>query len=389
MIKLGINLYILKKMKTITSTILILFALISHANDIKYISINKKAVSKIATNFYFEKVIDWRTTQNSIGYCQTGGLNKRKDLQFESQFCTEIETYYNNKITVNLNSQKLYLIITNFWVSERTTAWTEKGLFTMSALICSKDSLGNFNQLYEYERFIEESNMVDVTAGHVERITNSLNGLINEFSAVLPQNYENMTIFEASFNEADNISNAKYLEPGFYKNFVELFNNKPSVKPIQTLKLKHKISNTYVLKDTLTKKRIGNFYGYCNGEDIFINVTSYGGFYNIQDKKYTKVLTIGKYLFIDDDYLDNATGAISSQFGLVGGLIAAANTKLFGILDTKTGKYTFFSERSFKEFLMQYTELYEKYKKIQNIDNNIRAQFVKKINQIERDKIKQ
>lgn len=194
-----------------------------------------------------------------------------------------------------------------------------------------------------------------------------------------------MTIFETSFNEKDNISNTKYYEPGFYRNFVELYNNKPSVKPISTLKMKLKANNSYILKDTLAKKRIGNFYGYCDGENVYLNVVSYGGYTNTQDKRYTKVLTIGKYLFIDDDYLDNATGVITSQFGLVGGIIAAASTKLCGVLDIKTGKSVFFSEKDFKDFLRKYNGLYEKYNKLIEPDNKIKAQFVKKINQIEAD----
>lgn len=355
------------------------------SQESKVITINNADIKPIVKNFYFKEIIDWRYIRENIGFCQTGAFNKRKDLVFASDFSIELKNYFGLKVKNTGNAEPLFLIINNFWVSERTSSFSEKGIFSINALVCKKDTSGNYIQLYEYENLIEESGM-DVTTKHSDRIITALNILIEEFSNLTLDKYENMTIFKTYFNEKENITNSELLKPGFYKNFIELYNNDPSSKMKPNLKMKLKENSRYILKDTVEKKRIGNYYGFCDGNDIFINITSYGGYYNIHDKQFEKVMTIGRYLFIDDSYLDNATGAVYSQLGLVGAIVTSASTKNFGILDTKTGKFTFFSNKSFLEFLKPYPDMYERYKKKYDPDNIYRAAVIRKINEKEAGK---
>lgn len=142
----------------------------------------------------------------------------------------------------------------------------------------------------------------------------------------------------------DNLLTCQKRRPGIYLTETDLIMNRPAL--LGDLIVEKRDDFALLLKPNKRRSQY-KFFGFCDGQDVYINTNLYGG----QRSRYARVLQVGRYLLWRDDYVTlnelttraatmpaAATGGLIG--GLVGGLINAASTnrKDCIAIDVKTGK---------------------------------------------------
>ena len=139
-------------------------------------------------------------------------------------------------------------------------------------------------------------------------------------------------------------------------------------------------------------------YGFCDGTNIFLHSNSYG---NYTGKYYSKVVSFGRYMLIDDTFSNTSSSgagvAVGASYGLIGGLVGAladqavvAGSQRGMIIDMNTRAIIPFSHKAFMKLLESYPEYLKKYNKFsyEKQDFDLRKAFLDKINEIEAEKRK-
>ncbi len=366
--------------KSIYLSIMLLISSAIYAQDVYNLKLKDIGFSTQNCKFYVDSVIDNRFLKGGFGVAQKGLSNKKVPIQLPNGMM-DIKTYLDKNLpTRKSDFIPITLVINQLWISERTGAFSEIGKCDLEIEFCRKDSSGKLWSVYEFERELEEKSSGDVTAGHESRLRQLLFEGFNEL-AKQDISISKGTIFEnQKLDSTNNIVRSKILNKGFYKSFSDFYNNSPKIlKNELSIVPTNKGINQYKLIDSLTNRRIKNFYGYCDGEHIYINAYVYG---QTVANYYSKVISFGKYMLLDDEYKDPmATAALVSGFGLLGGLIADGIAKKGMVIDMQTGQVLVLTEKNFEKILSPYPNYWSGYNKQVNKGFEAKIEYIVKINQ--------
>ncbi|QDK79663.1 hypothetical protein EXU85_14030 [Spirosoma sp. KCTC 42546] len=184
--------------------------------------------------------------------------------------------------------------------------------------------------------------------------------------------------YDSTRSDEDNLLRCSQLRPGIYQSFSELRQNRPSL--IGTLVVEEKKGFADLRKPSGSWSRT-NFFGFCNGKDLFINTRSYQHF-GIT-RRYVKVKSIGRYLLWIDNYLTSGeiTGA---SFGLVGALATSSYTDCM-VLDMKTGGVFRVTKDKLPEMLAGHDDLLVEFETLPNPRDGLQHfRLLDRLNQLDK-----
>ncbi|MCU0325673.1 MAG: hypothetical protein MUF45_10530 [Spirosomaceae bacterium] len=339
------------------------------------IKLESEQVKQSKTTIKIDSVIDNRLFTHCVGTAQVGLNNKKVPALLENDLNT-IRDYFYQQYTPNTEAFPITLIIDHFWVSEQTRSLTVDGVFELELSFARKNSKGELEIIHQFNDEITETCM-DATKTHSRRIKTLLDRAFKEF---LEKDFTNLTgeVFaKKELNKTKNILKADTMRVGFYKSFADFYNNTPrSIENISISALNKK-NVLFKMIDNTSSKRIKNYFGYCDGENIYINAFAYG---QTVSNYYAKVLSVGKYLLLDDTYIDPVTSAVAVNFGLLGGLVAASTAKRGIVIDIETGLSIVLSEKSFKAILKDHEDYLQRYEKMNNDYFDVKKAYISSIN---------
>lgn len=366
-------------MKKVAITLLCsIISLVSFGQETYQIKLESELGTRLLkTTFKIDSVIDNRLFAQCVGTAQVGLSNKKVPAQLENNLNT-IRDYFYQQYAPNAEATSVTIIIDHFWVSERSSALSQDGNFDLELSFAIKNSEGELVVVHQFNDEITESG-IDVTKTHSRRIKLLLDRAFKEFVEMNFTDVIKGEIFtKKELNQTKNILNADTMKVGFYKSFADFYNNKPRQIGNIMITALNKKNVLFKLEDDMSGKRIKNYFGYCDGSNIYINGFAYG---QAVSNYYAKVLSVGKYLLLDDTYIDPVTSGVAAGFGLLGGLVAASTAKRGIVINIETGLPTVLSEKSFKAILKDYEGYLEKYEKLNNDYFDVKKAYISSINQ--------
>lgn len=349
-------------MRMYTSSIWILLILLSsfgiaNAQDRPFILDLENDQPKLIGKFKCSQVIDKRIIKNNVGFAKRGLNNRMVEVKMNGDLEQVIKTTVNNMTLKPIRKNDIIFVIHDFYVSERTTAMSEKGRFQMEVeFLRQKDSL-----YYSLGTdFIEvEKGGLDVTKKLKNRVLEGLTQLITNLNqsgwldepGTLTTLDEAITTYDYSTIPA----------PGMYGSFNQLGKSNPMESfgvEFRRIENKNKVEQ-YNFRAIDKKNRKKRVLYISNGKTIFMSATRYSyGRYFIKAKHH------GRYIYFEDRFADGKsvnTGIIVG--GAVGGMITMGISKLKGlVLDTKTGNVYELTNQEMQFILESYPELMEKYR---------------------------
>ncbi len=316
-------------------------------------------------DFYIKGIWDNRLFKENIGFVQKGLGNRKVIADFDGAFSAVLSDYMLQEYPPKIDEQTpIELVVQNFWISEATGAMSESGRADMTVVFCQKNENGDLNALFTFQEYIENGGM-DVTAGHPKRIRKLLNKALLEFQKSDWKSLKQPELFRFQrLDSTNNILSATIKRKGGYRTFQEFFNNTPtdtttvfSIEPID--------ENRVNINDPNKASRRLKLYGYCDGENIFINSNNY----SYDQSHYAKIMTLGRYSLVKDKTFSTSTStAMTVAFGLVGYLVSTGmKSKVEAVIDTKTGLASPLSYdvlrnilTPFPQYLQAYNNAYQK-----------------------------
>ena len=342
-------------MKKILILLLVLSSSILYSqNNVKYhtVSLNDKNDKPIEFDFYVEKVYDGRQFKENIGTVQKGAFNAKVLANFEKPFTDELYDYLTVVCPIQENKKKISIRINDLYVSELTRSFSETGYATI--VLDVMEQKNGINYIVGTYSSSVESNGMDVTNKHDERLKKALQNCLIDYSKTDKNNMSSIL-----FDSNQNVDRTIVATPlkGIYLTYVDVLNNKPLDDSNFSISNKY---DRFFLTNNLTKLEELNYYGFSDGKDFFINVSKYA-----RDRYYAKTEIIGNKYYIENVlYNPNNAIAMGAMFGLIGVAIASAasDSSVPMLIDCYSGQPSFLSNGEIKTMLLPYPDLFKEYK---------------------------
>lgn len=137
------------------------------------------------------------------------------------------------------------------------------------------------------------------------------------------------SVYDSTKTDEDNLLRCSQFRQGIYQSFSELRQNRPSLTGQLVVQEKNGFANLRKYSGSVDRHQ---FFGFCDGKDVFISLRLYQSSGLI--RRYAKVKSIGRYLLWIDDYITSGQTA-GASFGLVGALATSYRDCI--ALDMQTG----------------------------------------------------
>lgn len=364
-------------MKRITLILCQLFiSFLSIGQETHLLKLETEPAKQAKSSIKIDSVIDNRFFTYCVGTARVGLNNRSVPAVLENNL-NSIRDYLSQQYTPNTDATPITLIIDHFWVSEQAKSLTVDGTFELEISFAKKKSNGKLEIIHQFNDEITEGCM-DATKSHTRRIKALLDKAFKEFLEKDIAKLGGEVFVKNELNPTKNILNADTLKVGFYKSFEDFYNNSPRAIENISIEALNKKNVLFKMVDNFSSKRIKNYYGYCDGKELYLNAFAYG---QTVSNYYAKVLSVGRFLLLDDTYIDPVTSAVASNYGLLGALVAASTAKRGIVIDIETGLPIVLSEKSFKAILKNYDSYLQKYEKMNNDYFDVKKAFISSINQ--------
>ncbi|WP_414000060.1 DUF6563 family protein [Flavobacterium sp. W1B] len=333
---------------------------------------NKKDVA-LDYNFYVENVYDGRQFKENIGTVQKGAFNKKVLANFGKSLEVELLDYLSVICPNQEGKHKISIRIIDVYVSELTRAMSETGYATLVLdVIKEKDGV---NYVVGTFSAFTESNGMDVTNKHDDRLKKVLQDCLADY---VESGDNNMiaSVFDKDQVVSGRLVNVMPLK-GIYRTYSDVFNNKPIADDDFEIRSK---KNRYYLINKKSNIEEGNFYGFSDGQDFYINVSKYAN-----EKHYLKTEIIADKYYIEDVlYNPNNTIAMGAMFGLIGVAVASATSQASVpmMIDCYSGQPLFLSNAELKTMLSTHPSLLNEYKDGKKTNDEIKNILKKYYQQI-------
>ena len=322
----------------------LLFCFVSNAqNETRYfISLKNNANKKIESGFYIEKIYDGRQIKDNVGTVQRSVFNKKVLAVLEKPLTEELQNYLTICFPKEEGKKGLSIRVNEFYVSEHTTDNLETGYATV---------------------------VFDVTSGHEQRLIKAINTCFVDY-VNRNKKAELKIVFDPSMKmEKDLIP---IYNKGIYLNYVDVFYGSSNTLDNYTVT---KYKDKYCLLNNITGKVENGFYGFNDGQNIYINLFHYSTV-----KVYAKTEIMGIYYFIDEvasnvfDYSE-----LREKFGLTAMFLFPDLTepKLPLLIDRFTGSPVFLTNSYMVNLLSPNTLLLKEYKRTQRTSEDKKRMYKK------------
>ncbi len=318
----------------------------TQAQEATYI-VKLKPKKTLKADFTCAKIIDKRLVKTNIGFAQKGMMNTPAKAIFPDGFEPYMQRTMDKLLPKSEDKEALVLIFHELNVSEKTTAFSEKG-FCRIAIEFAREQEGQFYSLGFFDAEIQKGGM-DVTKKHDDRI---LEGLAKCVKGFVESDWKNKAGELIEEEETFTYDFKAVPAEGIYASFGKMAKSEsiPNVDyHIRTNKANKRFLKFQVYEGKRkTKKRVMYF---SDGAHVYINATRYSyGSYFIRSKH------LGRYIYFEDRFSDPAAGM---AFGLVGAAISTSTKSV--ILDTETGLVKVLRKADMTNFLKDYPEILKTY----------------------------
>jgi hypothetical protein len=350
-------------------------------NDTYELELNKAELGVIgAPNIIIDSIVDGRVNKNYWGVV----LGTLRTPVTYSKGTLGLKEYLNASISSKSSTSHLIMILKNFWINEQTVGMKEIATCDLEIILCKKDQNNQWRVVLEFEDQVEGSSAIaDMTRSTPKRVKEIFEKALSSIDTTKLTSNNGEIYQEKPLILSNCIAFKKdSLVYGFYKNFNYFYNNKAQKLDINIKKSEFS-DERFKLVDAKTGEKIERFFGFFDGESLYLNSSSYG---QVNSHYYSKVLTFGRYMLVDDIYIDPM--AAGSQFGLIGAIAVASSATRGMMLDTYTGQSIVISKKVLIELLTPYPELLKKFKKL-SYDHDtfeIHKLFIDALNKIELEK---
>lgn len=184
-------------------------------------------------------------------------------------------------------------------------------------------------------------------------------------------------VYDSTRTDEDTLLRCSQFRPGIYRNFSELRQNRPSLTGNLIIREKNDFAEIKKPSGSHARNR---FFGFCDGNDLFISRRSYqsGGFV----QKYVKVKSVGRYLLWIDNYITSSEIA-GASFGIAGAL--ATSRKDCMVLDMQTGGIFRVTKDKLPAMLAGHDDLLSELETIANPRNSLQQfNLLDKLNKLDR-----
>ena len=338
--------------KLITLTLFLSFVHVLYAQSGTHI-VKLKIDRPLFRGITCEEVIDKRMISDNIGFAQKGLANRKVPVHFEEAFTPYLAKHINKLFFAEEDQRALVFIFHELNVSERTTAFSERGFCRMDIEFAEyRDS--SLYSLGRYDCDIEKKGG-DVTKKHDDNILECLTNCITSFYQSDWKNLEPELIEnQEQEDEATSYDYNNIPTKGFYTSFSTLAKGQPLENvefSLYKIDAPAKQEKYTVAKMDKTIKRKIMFIS--DGESIYIHGSRYATL-----NYFTKARHMGKYIYFEDKYANPAAGA---AFGLLGAV--ASNTTKGIILDTTTGLVSILDHKTLFNLIKDHPDILETYNK--------------------------
>ena len=363
----------MKKMLLLLAFITFLCPIANGQSKIKYHTISlkdKKDTPITYYSFYVENVYDGRQFKENIGTVQTGAFNKKVVANFDKPFEQEIKEYLTTTLPKNEKLLPVSIRINELYISEVTKSTSENGFANVVLdVIVQKDGVDYIAGTYAGSADSTAEAALDVTGKHDKRIKQALLKCLGQFQA-LPRN----TALTIVYDNTEAVTTLLPATPnkGIYISYRDLLNNKPlDDANFYTTQKEDQLK----LISSVTGFEANDYYAYCDGTTLFINVGKYA-----VTKYYAKTQRIGNNYFIDNVFYDyNNAVSWGAMFGAIGVLLASTEGDGIAplLIDGHTGQPTYLTNGTIKELLKPQPELLKEYKDSKKTTADIKAVLAK------------
>ncbi len=273
---------------------------------------------------YVESILDERRDKASVGWVQTGIMNKKRYANFVTSLDEEVYTVLSKSLITSDNKTPIRIGVTHLHISERTEAMSEYATAEVELVFYAQNQEGLWVVVGKTSANNQEKGM-DVTKKHPQNITMALEKAIQGFlESPWKENVNNSeyTLSSTKFNLSTvPIYTTSDYEAGIYSTFEEFSNNQPTiVENFEVRSDNGKKVKLWVIDKNGKRKSAKNheYYGFAYAGKLYKKYE--GGYFEIEKKD------DGLY-FIGPRTADNdavTAGAVTG--GLIGGAIASAAT---------------------------------------------------------------
>jgi hypothetical protein len=346
-------------------------------------------LGKINTpNIVIDTVIDARFNKSSWGVVMTGLFNKRIPVSFENG-TSRLKYCFDRSILSDQDAEHLIMIVKNLWIDEQRFRMKEIGTCDLEILLCKKDKDNQWRVVHEFEGQVESSDglaNVELTLSTPKRVKEIFEKALSDINTdrLAINDGKIYTLAPLMLNDciAFKSDNMKF---GFYKNFKQFYNNQGQSLNIEIEKTLFNGSR-YKLIDAKTGNKVKRYFGFHDGKNLYLNCAYYG---QVNSKYYSQVVSLGRYMLVDDTYVHPSTSAVVMLSGFLGAIVVNALAKRGMILDVYTGQSIVLSKKTMKELLTPYPDILAEFNKVSSRDDTFerRKAFIDALNKIEKEKI--
>ncbi len=360
--------------------------MLSAQNSPYQLELKPDVLGKIKSpNIVIDTIVDARFNNNNWGVVMTGLSNKRTPVSIENG-ALGLKYYFDASITSDKSAEHIIMILKNLWINEQTVGMKEIATCDLELTLCKKDKDNQWRIIHEFEDQVEGSTaLTDMTRSTPNRVKEIFEKALSSIDVAKLTGNEGEIYKEEPLMITNCIVFRKdSLKYGFYKSFNQFYNNQTQQLDIEIKKTIFSDKN-YKLIDGKTGKKLKRYFGFHDGTDLYLNSASYG---QVNSQYYSKVLTFGRYMLVDDSYIDPMASAVGSQFGILGAIAVMATAKRGMMLDVYTGQSIVLTEKKMKEILTPYPNLLAKYNKLSSKDDSfeLRKIVIDALNKAEMEK---
>lgn len=318
--------------------------------------------------FYVAGVYDGRQFTDNIGTVQKGVGNRQVLANFEKPFLEELAAYLTTAYPKKDNAYPVWLRVNDLYVSEYTEKDQETGYASVVMDVMVKDNGA---------LFIEgtfggnvESSSADVTKYHPLRIKQALNKCLGLYEVALPEDKQHEPFTEETAKREVPAKPAK----GVYSSYLDMAKNKPLAADNFYVQQDKKDATKFYVINSTNSQRCGNYYAYCDGENVYLNVTRL-----THEKYYAKTERIANKFFIDNLAYDQKQGLLQTMMYMSGnyGGAATKDISMPVLVDCNSGQPFFLSNNGIKTLLEPNPQLYTEYKKSRKSAEDIKVVLTK------------
>jgi hypothetical protein len=331
--------------------------------------------------FYIDSVIDNRITRDNIGEAHVGMNNTTMPVVFGRSFAKTMKFYFDITTKRNESMTPLIAVINELRVYEKVYAMKERGVADVSIVFCKLESgkLKAVAQTFSNQ----ESGGRDVTMAHGRRIDLAMRQCLKQLHATNWKETPGAPLIIGGrwrpIDDAHNILKTSGKVYGTYASLNELRSNTPT-NTERVIVPTADAGDLLLLRVESTGKKLIEPYGFCDGDDLYINTLFYNG-YKVKGS-FAKVEVVGPYMAWTDDYRSDSQAGLAAGLGFSG---QAASDRSAIVLDLRTGLITPLRPESMSRILEGEPQLLKEYLKGRVSDPQAQLSFIRRFNELHPD----